>query len=111
MNMKKIVFALAGVVMSCALLAGNSLAADSWAVCTPSQVGPSGTSVFIQLTGCNIDPSAGMSGYMTLSTEGSDQMMAVVLTAISLAKPVAVSWDGTKSAEGYNIAKALILSK
>jgi hypothetical protein len=109
MNMKKIVLALAGVVMSCTLFAGNSFA--TWAACTPAQVGPYGSFVRIQLTGCNVDPSAGKSGYMTLSTTGTDQQMAVILTAISLAKPVAIQFDGTKDAEGYNYATAVILSK
>ncbi len=111
MNMKKIVFALAGVVTSCALLAGNSFAATSWAACTPSQIGPYGSIVRVQVTGCNADPSAGKNGYMTLSTTGTDQMMATILTAISLDKPLAIAFDGTTDAEGYNYATAVILSK
>mgnify|MGYP007006685641 CR=1 FL=1 len=111
--MKKIIFALAGVVMSCALLAGNSFAATQWAACTPAQIGPYGAIVRVQLTGCNINPAGAMGGWMTLSTTGTDQMMATILTAMSLNKAVAIAFDdagATVDAEGYNFATALILN-
>lgn len=110
MNMKKVVFALAGVVMSCALLAGNSMAATSWSACTPAQIGPYGTMVRVQLVNCNINPAGEMAGWMTLSTTGTDQAMATLLTAMSLQKPVAIGFDGTTDAEGYNIVTSLILN-
>ncbi len=111
--MKKIIFALAGVVMSCALLAGNSFAATQWAACTPAQIGPYGAMVRVQLVGCNTDPANAKDGWMTLSTTGTDQMMATILTAMSLNKAVAIAFDDTNNtidAEGYNYATALILN-
>lgn len=110
MNVKKVMFALAGVVMSCALLAGNSFAATAtWAACTPTQVGHQDGFVRVGVSGCNIDPTGGL-GYMTLSDAGVDQMMATILTAISLDKPIAIGADGTSS-NGYKVATAVYISK
>ncbi|MBU0946533.1 MAG: hypothetical protein KJ804_20585 [Proteobacteria bacterium] len=110
MKLRKLAYTLVGIAMSCTLFAGNSFAAETWAACTPAKIGPKGAIVRIQVTGCNIDPSAGNSGWMTLNTTGTDQMMATILTAMSLTKPVAIAFDGTKDAEGYNYATAVIFN-
>ena len=107
--MKKLIFALAAVTISGVLLAGNSFAATTWAACTPAQIGPYGTMVRLKVAGCNVDPSAGKT-WLTLSQTGTDQMMATILTAMSLNKPIAVGFDGTKDAEGYNYATAVIFN-
>lgn len=110
MKLKKLALTLVGISMSCALLAGNSIAAETWSACTPAQIGPKGSIVRLQVTGCNIDPSGGKNGWMTLSTTGTDQMMATILTAMSLNKPIAIAFDGTTDAEGYNYATSIVFN-
>lgn len=107
--MKKVIFALAGIVMSCALLAGNAFAVTSWTKCDATQIGPLGTIVRVQLTGCTI-PGDTQGGWVTLSSSNTDQAMAVMLTAMSLNKPVTVATDSTVL-DGYIVLNALILSK
>lgn len=101
---------LAGIALSCALFAGSSYAATSWAACTPVKIGPAGSIVRIQVTGCTSDPSNNHDGWLTLNTTGTDQMMATILTAMSLTKPIGVGYDGTKDAEGYNYAVAIMFN-
>lgn len=108
MNLKKVIFALTGVAMSCALFAGNAFAATTWAACTPQQIGPYGDFVRIRVINCNINPAGAKNGWMTLSQTGTDQMMATILTAMSLGKGVAIGFDGSTDAEGYNYAVAVI---
>ena len=109
MKFKKVATTIAAVAISFSLFTGSSFADDQWAACTPAQIGPYGSEVRVKVTGCNIDPAAGLK-WMTLSSEGTDQMMAAILTAMSMGKPIAVAFDGTKSAKGYNIANAVIFS-
>lgn len=108
--MKKIIFAVTGVIMSCALLAGNSFAAPVWTKCDAAQVGPFGSVVRVQLTGCTL-PGDTLGGWVTLSSTGTDQMMATMLTAMSLNKQVTVQTDVDSKASGYLLLNALILSK
>ena len=107
MKLKKITFAFVVVALSCALFAGNAFAA--WAACTPKAIGPYGSDVRLQVTECNVDPSSGL-GWIQLSSTGTDQMMATILTAMSLQKPIAVQFDGSKGGSGYNIATAIIFT-
>lgn len=108
--MKKLIFAVTGVVMSCALLAGSSFAADTWTKCDAAQIGPFGSVVRVQLTNCAL-PDDAMGGWVTLSATGTDQMMATMLTAMSLDKQVTVQTDVDSKADGYLLLNALILSK
>ncbi|MDY0350318.1 MAG: hypothetical protein RBR09_03605 [Desulfobulbaceae bacterium] len=109
MKAKKMTFALAGLLTAGALLAGNAFA--DWAACTPKQIGPYGSFVRLQVVNCNIVPYGTKNGWMTLSSTGTDQMMATILTAMSLKKPIAVEFGvaGT-DAQGYNIASAVIFN-
>jgi hypothetical protein len=52
-----------------------------------------------------------MQGWVTLSATGTDQMMATMLTAMSLNKQVTVQTDVDSKADGYLLLNALILSK
>jgi hypothetical protein len=111
MDIKKMTIGLAGIAISCALFAGSSYAATSWAACTPVKIGPAGDIVRIQVAGCTpVDPSAGKDGWLTLNATGTDQMMATILTAMSLTKPIGVGFDGTKDAEGYNYATSIMFN-
>lgn len=110
MKTKKVILGLAGIVLSCALFAGSSFAATSWAACTPVKIGPAGSIVRLQVTSCTSDPSNGKDGWVTLSTTGTDQMMATILTAMSLNKPVGVGFDGSTDSEGYNYAVAIMFN-
>ena len=65
---------------------------DGWKGCTPLLVGPSNGDVMVKLS-CGTE-----SGWAILSTTGTDQMMASILTAMSLSKPVSVLISG-KAAE------------
>lgn len=107
MNVKKAILSLAAVIISGALFSGNAFAA--WAACTPEQIGPYGDIVRVRVVACNYNPAGTKDGWMTLSSTGTDQMMATILTAMSLRKPIAVEYgvQGTDS-EGYNIASAII---
>jgi len=110
MTLKKITLAAACLVMSCAFFSSNAFAAD-WAACTPKQIGPYGSFVRLQVINCNVNPAGSKSGWMTLSNTGTDQMMATILTAMSLKKPIAVEFtNGITDAQGYNIASAVIFN-
>lgn len=107
--MKKLGTIIIGVALSLVLFSGNSFAeTKAWAACTPKQVGHQDGFVRVKLLNCNINITSGLN-YMTLKAGGEDQMMATILTAISLAQPVAVGTDWGKS-NGYNIATAVYLS-
>ncbi|MDW7773269.1 MAG: hypothetical protein SCH71_10305 [Desulfobulbaceae bacterium] len=109
MKLKKAIVALAGLAISCTLFSSNAFAA--WAACTPLQIGPAGDIVRLQVGGCNLNPAGTKNGWMTLSANGTDQMMATILTAMSLNKPIAVEYGvaGT-DAQGYNIASSIIFN-
>ncbi|MDY0352283.1 MAG: hypothetical protein RBR09_13595 [Desulfobulbaceae bacterium] len=109
MTLKKITLAAACLVMSCAFFSSNAFAA--WAACTPKQIGPYGSFVRLQVINCNVNPAGSKSGWMTLSNTGTDQMMATILTAMSLKKPISIEYGvaGT-DAQGYNIASAVIFN-
>lgn len=109
MKLKKLALIIASIGLSCTLFAGNSFAATTtWAACTPKQVGHQDGFVRIKLASCNVNITNSLN-YMTLASAGEDQMMATVLTAISLGQPVAVGSDGT-SKNGYRVATAVYLS-
>ena len=108
MKLKGMLLTLAGIALTCTLFAGNSFA--TWAACTPAQLGPQGALVRLQVTACNVNPAGAKNGWMTLNSTGTDQQMATILTAMSLGKPIAVEFDGTTDASGYNIAKAIIFN-
>jgi len=109
MTLKKITLAAVCLVMSCAFFSSNAFA--TWAVCIPTQIGPYGTMVRLQVKNCNENPAGTKNGWMTLSSTGTDQMMATILTAMSLKKPIAVEFGvaGT-DAQGYNIASAVLFN-
>ena len=109
MNAKKMTFALAGLLIAGAFLAGNAFA--DWAACTPKQIGPYGSFVRLQVINCNVNPAGAKNGWMPLSNTGTDQMMATILTAMSLKKPIAIEYGvaGT-DAQGYHIASAVIFN-
>jgi hypothetical protein len=110
MKLKKLALIIASIGLSCTLFAGNSFAATStWAACTPTQVGHQDGFVRIKIESCNVNITNNLN-YMTLASAGEDQMMATVLTAISLGQAVAVGTDGT-SKNGYKVATAVYLSK
>ena len=109
MKIKKIGSILVGVALSLVLFSGNSFAeTKAWAACTPKQVGHQDGYVRVKLLNCNKNITGGLN-YMTLKAAGEDQMMATILTAISLTQPVAVGTDWSKS-NGYNVATAVYLS-
>jgi hypothetical protein len=109
MKLKKLVLALTGIALSFTLFAGTSFAA--WAACTPKQLGPYSSIVRLQVTNCNVNPAGAKNGWVTLKSDQEDQMMATILTAMSLGKAVAVEYgvEGTDSA-GYNIVSGVILN-
>jgi len=96
------------------LIIGKSVQAITWSACTPMQLGPYGDIVRIQVTNCNIDPSDNKNGWITLNPGNIDavnQMMATILTAMTMKKPIAVAFDNeVKDTEGYNIISALIFN-
>lgn len=80
------------------LAAGNAVDfTDGWKGCTPLLVGPSNGDVMVKLS------CASESGWAILSTTGTDQMMASILTAMSLNKPVSVLFNG-RAAENTPVA-------
>ena len=105
MNLKKITFALIGLSMT--VLFASASFAQTWGVCTPKKIGPYGSFVRLQATNCNV---ASMNGWLTLSATGTDQMMAAILTAMSLNKTVAIAVDGTVDAESIPYATAVIFT-
>lgn len=109
MKLKKLLSVLAGMALVGTLFSGSAFATD-WAVCTPAQIGPKGDIVRIQLTKCNINPAGTKKGWMTLQKAGSDQMMAVILTAMSLNKPIGVEFGTGTDSGGYNWAYSVILN-
>ena len=109
MKFKKVATTIAAVAISFPLFTGSSFADDQWAACTPAQIGPYGSEVRLKVTGCNIDPTAGLQ-WMALNSVGTDQMMAAILTAMSMGKPIGIAFDGTRSTTGYNLANAVIFS-
>lgn len=109
MKAKKIGAIIAGVALSLVLFSGNSFAeTKAWAACTPKKVGHQDGFVRVKLTECNMNITSGL-GFMTLAKGGEDQMMATILTAISLAQPVSIGTDWTKS-NGYNVATAVYVA-
>ncbi len=109
MKLKKLISVFAGIALAGILFSGNAVATD-WAACTPAQIGPKGDIVRIQLTKCNKNPAGNKGGWMTLQKTGSDQMMAVILTAMSLNKPIAVEFGTGTDSSGYNWAYSVILN-
>lgn len=113
MKLKKLAITCVGVAFSLTLFAGNSFAAKQWAACDAQQIGPYGDIVRVKVINCNKNPAGTKKGWMTLSSKGTDQMMATILTAMSLDKPIAVEYDDTNSvtdSQGHNIASAIILN-
>jgi len=112
--MKKLTTIFSAIVVCLTLMAGVSFAADTWSACTPKSIGPDGNVVRVGLTGCNVAPlgAVNTSGtlYLSLGTTGTDQMMAAILTAMSLDLPIAIKTDGTMDS-GYGVAKAVLVSK
>ena len=112
--MKKLTTIFSAIVVCLTLMAGVSSAADTWSACTPKAIGPYGNVVRIGLTNCNIAPQHGVvdqgTTWLSLSTTGTDQMMAAILTAMSLNLPVAIKTDGTVDG-AYGVATAVLLSK
>ncbi len=82
---------------------------DGWKGCTPLLIGPANGDVMVKLS-C----TDGESGWAMLSTTGTDQMMASILTAMSLQKPVSVWISGTATETGgtfeYSVVKGIQLS-
>ena len=113
--MKKTLRFVTAVTVCFLLMAGVSFAEDTWSACTPKSIGPYGDVVRVGLDNCNVAPQKGVVAdgvtYMDLSTTGTDQMMAVILTAMSLGQPVAVMTDGTTYSDGYGVISAVLLSK
>ncbi|MDW7773946.1 MAG: putative metal-binding motif-containing protein [Desulfobulbaceae bacterium] len=87
---------------------GNTI---NWAACTPKQVGPLGDVVRIRVNNCNIEPSGTKNGWMTLSPAGQDQMLKTVLAAMKAGRGIAIGFDGSTDAGGYNYAIGVIYSK
>jgi len=83
----------------------------SWAACTPEQVGPYGTFVRVRVVNCNVNPAGAKNGWMTLLPAATDNMLETILAAMDANKGIAVSFDGSTDAEGYNYATALIYKK
>ncbi len=109
--MKKIIAAVAGIAISCTLLAGTSFAAAKWTRCTAIKAGPWGDLVRIQVKDCaGGDISAGKGGWMTVAaTAGTDRMLAATLTAISLENQVGIYSDKmVKDSEGYVVVQAVM---
>lgn len=90
---------------------GSLANATTWAACTPDQIGPYGSFVRIRVVNCNINPAGSKNGWMTLGSIGTDRMMRTILAAMSAGKGVAVSFDGSTDAGGYNIASAVLYKK
>lgn len=98
MKLKNILFGALGVAFTCSLFVGSASAAQDFAICTPTKIGPNALTgtVLVQLQNClnSKDPSNGdANDICTLSTTSTDQMMASILTAMSLSKPVTVGFD------------------
>lgn len=109
MKVKKLGAIIAGVALSLVLFSGYSFAeTKAWAACTPKKVGHQDGFVRVKLDQCNMNITSGL-GFMTLKASGEDQMMATILTAISLKQPVSIGTDWTK-ASGYNVATAVYLA-
>ncbi len=113
--MKKLTTIFSAIVVCLTLMAGVSFAADTWSACTPSAIGPFGNVVRLGLKNCNIAPQHGIPNgditWLTLSTTGTDQMMATVLTAMSLDLPITLKTTGTVDSEGYGFVTSVLLSK
>lgn len=109
--MKKAVKVLMGIAAALVITAGASFAApDDWATCTPASIGPAGTVVRMNVVDCNI-AVASSDGYVTLSSVGTDQMMAAILTAMSLNKPVAIHINAAGDMDGsYPIVDSVIFT-
>ena len=112
--MKKAIHFFVAMAVCFVMMTGVSFAADTWSACTAKSIGPSGDVVRLGVVSCNQAPLGGIVSdgvtYLNLSTTGTDQMMAAVLTAMSLDLPVAVMTNGTTSG-GYGVASAILLSK
>ncbi len=109
--MKKIAAAVAGIAVSCTLLAGTSFAASQWSRCTVVKAGPWGDLVRLQVKKCTKgDISDGKGGWMTVAAgAGTDRMLASALTALSLENSVAIYYDkAMKDSSGYVIAQAVM---
>lgn len=109
MKMKKLLGVIGATAASVMMLAGVSLAADDWHICTPAQIGPAGDKVTIQVMDCtNGDPGNALH-WVALSDTGTDRMMATVLTAMSLGKKIAINMSGASS-DGYPVVEAVIFN-
>ncbi len=100
-------FLVVGIILSCTLFAGNSFA--TWANCKVAKAGyygPASTNR-VRLINCNVDPSNGKNGWVSLNSKGSYEMLAAALTAVSLEHSVGVEFNGTKDSQGYNILISL----
>lgn len=109
MKVKKLGAIIAGIALSLVLFSGYSFAeTKAWAACTPQKVGHQDGFVRVKLTECNMNITSGL-GFMTLAAGGEDQMMATILTAMSLKQAVSVGTDW-KKANGYNVATAVYVA-
>ncbi len=109
MKMKKVLGVIGVAAASLMMMAGVSLA--GWNTCTPAQIGPAGDVVAIQLLNCVDLNGASSPGnadhWVALSANGTDRMMATVLTAMSLGKKVSV--DVTTEMSGdFPVVRAVI---
>jgi len=83
----------------------------TWAACTPEQVGPYGTFVRVRVVNCNVNPAGAKNGWMTLLPGATNNMLETILAAMDANRGIAVAFDGSTDAEGYNYATALIYKK
>ena len=103
------IFCATFAVVGIASTAGAVDFTDGWKGCTPLVIGPANGDVMVKLS-C----TGGESGWAMLSTTGTDQMMASILTAMSLGKSISVWISGTATETGgtfeYSVAKGIQLS-
>lgn len=112
MNFKKIGLTIVIAAISGMFFIGNA-AAEQFAACTPFKIGPAGANVQIQVSDCvsgttAVDPSCSNGGWLRLSSTGTDQQLAVILTAMSLNKAVSVGYECAVRSGGYVISSSIL---
>ena len=113
-SMKKIVMATIISVATLTMFVGTASAA--WFACSPEQIGPKGSIVrglFINCTnelGAPATVGKNNNGWCTLNTTaGTDQQLAVILTAISLGSNVSIEILSRTDPNGYPIVESINL--
>ncbi len=106
MKLKKTCITLVVITLSCTLFAGHSFA-GTWASCRVKKAGYYGptSTVRLLLINCNIDPSNGKGGWVSLKPEGSREMLVAALSALELGHTVGVEFTNKDEDEdrfGFN---------